>query len=68
MVIHEAPLTGGYGAEIVASIQERSLYSLRAPVQRVTGWDLVVPLRLSERHYLPSVARIMSAAHQTLEG
>ncbi len=68
VVIHEAPLTGGYGAEIVASIQERSLYSLRAPVQRVTGWDLVVPLRLSERHYLPSVARIMSAAHQTLEG
>lgn len=68
VIIHEAPLTGGYGAEIVALIQERALYSLRAPVQRVTGWDIVVPLRLAERHYMPSVARIVSAARHTLEG
>ena len=68
VVIHEAPLTGGYGAEIVALIQERALYSLRAPVRRVTGWDLVVPLRLAERHYMPSVARIVSAAGRALEG
>lgn len=68
VVIHEAPLTGGYGAEIVALIQERALYSLRAPVRRVTGWDLVVPLRLAERHYMPSVARIVSAARRALEG
>lgn len=68
VVIHEAPLTGGYGAEIVALIQERALYSLRAPVRRVTGWDLVVPLRLAERHYMPSAARIVSAARRALEG
>ncbi|MDE0374939.1 MAG: alpha-ketoacid dehydrogenase subunit beta [bacterium] len=68
VIVHEAPLTAGYGAEIVALIQERALYSLRAPVQRVTGWDTVVPLRLAERHYMPSVARIVSAARQTLEG
>ena len=68
VIVHEAPLTGGYGAEIVALIQERALYSLRAPVQRVTGWDLVVPLRLAERHYMPSAARIVSAARHTLEG
>lgn len=68
VVIHEAPLTGGYGAEIVALIQERALYSLRAPVRRVTGWDLVVPLRLAEHHYMPSVARIVSAARRALEG
>lgn len=43
VVIHEAPLTGGYGAEVVALIQERALYSLRAPVRRVTGWDVSVP-------------------------
>ena len=68
VIIHEAPLTGGYGAEIVALVQERALYSLRAPVQRVTGWDVVVPLRLAERHYMPSAARIVSAARRTLEG
>lgn len=67
VVIHEAPLTGGYGAEVVALIQERALYSLRAPVRRVTGWDVTVPLRLAERHYLPSTARIMSAARTVLE-
>lgn len=67
VVIHEAPLTGGYGAEVVALIQERALYSLRAPVRRVTGWDVSVPLRLAERHYLPSTGRIMSAAHDVLE-
>lgn len=68
VIIHEAPLTGGYGAEIVALVQERALYSLRAPVQRVTGWDVVVPLRLAERHYMPSATRIVSAARRTLEG
>lgn len=68
VIIHEAPLTGGYGAEIVALLQERALYSLRAPVQRVTGWDVVVPLRLAEHHYMPSAARIVSAARRTLEG
>ena len=68
VVVHEAPLTGGYGAEIVALIQERALYSLRSPVRRVTGWDVVVPLRLAERHYMPSAGRIVSAALSTLEG
>ena len=67
VVIHEAPLTGGFAAEIAALIQERALYSLRAPVQRVTGWDVTVPLRLAERHYMPSVDRIVSAAHSVLE-
>ena len=68
VVVHEAPLTGGFGAEIVALIQERALYSLRAPVQRVTGWDVVVPLRLAERHYMPTIGRIIRAARSTLEG
>ncbi len=68
VVIHEAPRTGGFGAEIAALIQERSLYSLSAPVQRVTGWDTVFPLKRSEHHYLPSVERIVAAARRTLEG
>ena len=67
VVVHEAPLTGGYGGEISAVIAERALYSLKAPVTRVTGWDTVFPLKRSEAHYLPSVDRIVSAARQTLE-
>ena len=68
VVIHEAPRTGGLAGEIAALIQHRSLYSLRAPVERVTGWDVVVPLRKSERHYLPSVGRIVAAAQRALKG
>jgi pyruvate dehydrogenase E1 component beta subunit len=67
VVVHEAPLTGGFGSEIAATIQERCLYSLLAPVQRVTGWDTVFPLKRSEDHYLPSVDRITAAARMTLE-
>lgn len=68
VVIHEAPLTGGLAGEIAASIQERCLYDLLAPVQRVTGWDTVFPLKRSEGHYLPSAERIIDAASKTLEG
>ena len=67
VVIHEAPLTGGLGGEIAATIQERCLFSLLAPVERVTGWDTVFPLKRSEDHYLPSVEKISTAARKTLE-
>lgn len=66
VVVHEAPLTGGFGGEIAATIQERCLYSLLAPVQRVTGWDTVFPLKRSEANYLPSVDRIKAAAERVL--
>lgn len=68
VVIHEAPLTSGFGAEVVASLQQRCLYSLLSPIERVTGWDTVFPLKRSEDHYLPSVDRILRAAERTLEG
>jgi pyruvate dehydrogenase E1 component beta subunit len=68
VVVHEAPLTAGLAGEIVARIQERSLYSLEAPVRRVTGWDTVFPLKRSEHLYLPSVDRIVRAARQTVKG
>ena len=66
VVIHEAPRTAGLGAEVAAVIQERALYSLLAPVRRVTGWDTVFPLKRSEHHYLPDVDRIVRAAADTL--
>jgi 2-oxoisovalerate dehydrogenase E1 component beta subunit len=66
VVIHEAPRTAGFGAEIVAQLQERCLYSLEAPVARVTGWDTVFPLKRAEHHYLPSTDRIIAAAQRVL--
>lgn len=67
VIVQEAPRTAGFAAEIAAEIQERSLYALRAPVERVTGWDTVVPLRRAEHHYLPGAARIVAAARRALE-
>ncbi|KWD52954.1 2-oxoisovalerate dehydrogenase [Burkholderia ubonensis] len=67
VIVHEAPRTAGLGAEIAAVIAERGLYSLLAPVQRVTGYDVVVPLFRLESQYLPSVERIVDAVRKTLE-
>jgi pyruvate/2-oxoglutarate/acetoin dehydrogenase E1 component len=66
LIVQEAPRTGGLAGELAALIQERALYSLQAPVARVTGWDTVFPLKRSEHHYLPSPARIVRAARQLL--
>jgi 2-oxoisovalerate dehydrogenase E1 component beta subunit len=67
VIVHEAPRTCGLGAEIAATIAERGLYSLLAPIERVTGYDVVVPLSRLEGHYMPSVARIVGAVKKTLE-
>ncbi|AOK49086.1 2-oxoisovalerate dehydrogenase [Burkholderia sp. MSMB617WGS] len=67
VIVHEAPRTAGFGAEIAALVAERCLYSLLAPVQRVTGYDVVVPLFRLESQYVPSVARIVDAVGKTLE-
>ena len=67
VVVQEAPRSAGFAAEVVAQIQEKALYSLNAPVERVTGYDIVVPLRRAEKHFVPSVARVVAAARRTLE-
>lgn len=67
VVVHEAPRTAGFGAEIAASVTEQALTSLLAPVQRVAGYDVIVPLARLEHQYLPSVTRIVDAAHAAME-
>jgi pyruvate dehydrogenase E1 component beta subunit len=67
VVVHEAPRTGGLGGEVAAIIQERCLYSLLAPVMRVTGPDTIFPLKRSEGHYLPSSEQIVKVAMRALE-
>ena len=66
VIVHEAPLTGGFGGEIAARIAEAGLLSLLAPIERVTGYDTVMPLPRLEHHYLPSEARILAAARRVL--
>jgi pyruvate dehydrogenase E1 component beta subunit len=67
VAISEGHRTAGIAAEVAAVVQESALYSLLAPVQRVTGWDTVVPLKRTERNHIPSADRIVAAARRTLE-
>jgi len=64
VVVHEAPLSGGFGAEIVATIQQEAFYSLDAPVVRVASWDVPYPPGSLEDHYLPSVERVRRATQK----
>jgi pyruvate dehydrogenase E1 component beta subunit len=65
VVAHEAPRTCGFGAEIAASIQERAMLHLEAPVLRVTGFDTPFPYTL-EQDYLPDADRILDAVERTI--
>jgi len=67
VIFHEAPLTAGFVAEIAARLSNDGLMHLLAPVERVAGWDTVMPLPALEAHYLPSTARIAAAVRRTLE-
>lgn len=66
VVVHEATLTSGFGAELVALVQEHCFYHLEAPVSRVTGWDTPYP-HAQEWDYFPGPARIGRALAEALE-
>jgi pyruvate dehydrogenase E1 component beta subunit len=66
LVVHEAPATCGVGAEIVARINEKALVHLEAPVERVTGFDTVMPLPKLEKYYLPNAERVVGAANRII--
>ncbi len=57
IVVHEAPRTCGFGAEVVALVQQHCFWSLEAPIVRVTGWDTPFP-HAQEWQYMPSRERI----------
>jgi pyruvate dehydrogenase E1 component beta subunit len=67
VVVHEAPLTLGMGAEVAARIMEEAFDYLEAPVMRVTGYDTPYPPATLEAHYLPSVERISRAVRKTVD-
>jgi pyruvate dehydrogenase E1 component beta subunit len=66
LITHEAPRTLGLGAEIAARVSEEALTSLRAPIERVTGYDTVMPLFKLEDYYLPNPEKILAGARRAL--
>lgn len=66
LIVHEAAKTGGFGAELAATIAEEAIMSLRAPIRRVTGYDVVLPLPLLGDYNLPSTERISAAIDDLL--
>jgi pyruvate dehydrogenase E1 component beta subunit len=67
VIVHEAPRNGGIAAELIAQINEKALFDLEAPVERVTGHDTVMPLFKNELNYLPSEERIIKAIEKVME-
>ena len=67
LIVHEAPKTCGLGAEISAFICEEALLSLEAPIMRVTGYDITVPMPKSEDYYFPNPERIQHAVKKMME-
>jgi pyruvate dehydrogenase E1 component beta subunit len=66
IVIHEAALTSGFGAEISARIAEHGLFYLKAPVMRITGLDTVIPLPQLEQYYMPRPEHIVAAGRNVM--
>ena len=66
VIIHEAPRSFGPGAEIVSRLMEKAFYYLEVPIERVTGYDIIIPLFSRENAYLPNAQRIIRAARKTL--
>jgi pyruvate dehydrogenase E1 component beta subunit len=66
VVVHEAPLTGGFGAEVVATLVEEAFYDLDAPIARVASYDVPYPAASLEQWYLPSLDRVVEAARKTV--
>jgi pyruvate dehydrogenase E1 component beta subunit len=66
VVVHEAPRSFGPAGEIFARLVEKAFYYLEAPIERVTGFDVVMPLFNREKAYLPDEQRILRAANKVL--
>jgi pyruvate dehydrogenase E1 component beta subunit len=67
IIIHEAPREGGVGATISAELSEQGLMFLKAPIQRITGYDTIIPYARLESFYLPSETDIVAAVQHVME-
>jgi pyruvate dehydrogenase E1 component beta subunit len=67
VIVYEAPKTGGFGAEISASIAEDAMLYLKGPIKRVTSYDAVLPLPKLEDYYAPTVERIRKGIEEVMQ-
>jgi pyruvate dehydrogenase E1 component beta subunit len=67
VIVQEAPRTAGFGAELAAILAEKAILDLRAPVLRVTGYDVPYPYWKIEDAYMPSLERVVDAMRKLLE-
>jgi pyruvate dehydrogenase E1 component beta subunit len=67
LIVHEAPKTCGLGAEVAAFVAERAMFQLDAPVLRITGQDITVPLAKGEDYYYPSPERVARGIKKIME-
>ncbi len=67
IVVHEAHSTGGLGNDIISIINDTSFLYLRAPIERVTGFDVPVPLFALEDHYSPTVERVIEGIEKVMD-
>ena len=67
VIAHEAPVTGGFGAELAALIQERAFGYLHAPILRVAGHDVPYGFSVGDEFYRPTPARIRATIERALE-
>ena len=67
VIVHEAPKTCGFGAELSATIAEDAMLYLKAPIMRVTGYDVVTPLPKLEDYYMPTVERIRKGIEEVMK-
>lgn len=66
-IVHEAARSGGFGAELVARINDDALVYLEAPIERITGFDIPVPLLSMEDYYIPNPPRIAAGIDRVLD-
>lgn len=67
VIVHEAPKTGGFGAELSATIAEDAMLYLKSPIIRVAGYDIVMPLPKLENYYMPTVERIRKGIEEVMK-
>ncbi len=67
LIVQEAPLTLGLASEIITRIMEKNFLQLKAPVERVTGFDTIMPLYKLENYYLPSVERVKASIRKAMQ-
>ncbi len=66
VIVHEAPVTCGYGAEIAARVAGRALTSLLAPIEQVAGYDTMMPYPRTEGFYMPNAGRVTAAVRRAM--